>query len=264
VNIISLSIPATAVWTRFRKADGMMPPAVLDHVSLAVPAAAPAWSLLRTRLGGDWAIGGTAPGFRFSTLRYANNMCLELLEPGQEPADPFVARFLDHFGPGMHHLTFTVPDLLAATAAADAAGYPCFGVRTDDPAWQEAFIHPRVAGGTLVQIARSQPGDLPPPPADLPPAGNTRAALRAVEWTATDPARAVGLLRLLGGRVTGPAGDGVEVTFRGSRIKVRGPGGHTPARLEFDGVDPVTRVSYAGRGGVPFHEPSLGVDIVLH
>lgn len=237
-----------------------MPPAVLDHVSLAVPAAAPAWPLLRTRLGGEWAIGGTAPGFRFSTLRYANGMCLELLEPDQ--AETFVARFLDRAGPGMHHLTFTVPDLLAATAAADAAGYPCFGIRTDEPTWQEAFIHPRVAGGTLVQIARSQPADLPPPPADLPPAGGTRAALRVVEWTATDPARAVGLLRLLGGVVTGPGTGAVEVTFRATRIRVRAD--PAPARLEFDGVDPVTRVSYAGRGGVPFREPSLGVDIVLH
>ncbi|MEV0720058.1 VOC family protein [Asanoa sp. NPDC050611] len=102
----------------------MMPPAQLDHVSLAVPTAAPAWPLLRTRLGGEWAIGGTAPEFRFSTLRYANGMCLELLEPRREPA--FVDRFLDRAGPGLHHLTFKVPDLLAATDAAGTAGYPCF------------------------------------------------------------------------------------------------------------------------------------------
>ncbi|GIF76677.1 hypothetical protein Asi02nite_61950 [Asanoa siamensis] len=236
-----------------------MPPAQLDHVSLAVPAAAPAWPLLRTRLGGAWAIGGTAPTFRFSTLRYANGMCLELLEPRPESA--FVTRFLDRSGPGMHHLTFKVPDLQAAVDAAAAAGYPCFGVNTDNPAWQEAFIHPRVAGGTLVQLARSLPDEPPPAPADLPPAGSAPATLRTVEWSATDPARAIALLRLLGGRVTGGVPGPVEVTFRTTRIRVRDVAG--PARLEFEGVDPVTRVSYAGRGGVPFRDPTLGVDIVL-
>ncbi|MDG4825286.1 VOC family protein [Asanoa sp. WMMD1127] len=244
----------------------MMPPAVLDHVSIAVSRARPAWPLLRAQLGGEWAISGDAPGFRFSTLRYANGMCLELLEPHRTDENPFVARFLDT-GPGLHHLTFKVPDLLAAVEAATRAGYPCFGVRTVDPSWQEAFIHPKVAGGTLVQLAQAGPAPLPPPPDDLPPAGATTAALRAVAWQATDPARAVGLLRLLGGQVTGITGGApTDVAFRGPgvRIRVCPPGAEpSPARLEFTGADPVTRVAYAGGAGIPFRDPYLGVDIVL-
>jgi len=224
----------------------MMPPAVLDHVSIAVTDARPTWPLLRGQLGGSWAISGTAPGFRFSTLRYANGMCLELLEPHRTDENPFVARFLARGGPGLHHLTFKVPDLAAAVEAATAAGYPCFGVRTVDPSWREAFIHPKVAGGTLVQLAQAGPAPLPPPPADLPPAGPTTAALRVV----TCPA-AVGLLRLLGGEVTGPA----ELAFRDPGVRIR----LGTARVEFTGANAVAREAYAG----PFRDPHLGVDLVL-
>ncbi len=240
----------------------MMPPALLDHVSIAVPAARPAWPLLRAQLGGEWAVSGVAPGFRFSTLRYANGMCLELLEPHRTEQNPFVASFLERGGPGMHHLTFKVPDLEAAVEAATAAGYPCFGMRTVDPSWREAFIHPKIAGGTLVQLAQAGPAPLPPAPEDLPPAGATTAALRVVAWQATDEARAVGLLRLLGGEVTAPT----ELSFRGPgvRIRVRPPGTDTaPARLEFTGTDAVTRVAFAGGAGIPFRDTHLGVDIVL-
>ncbi|SNS75632.1 Glyoxalase/Bleomycin resistance protein/Dioxygenase superfamily protein [Asanoa hainanensis] len=233
----------------------MMPPALLDHVSIAVTEARPAWPLLRRALGGSWAISGTAPGFRFSTLRYANGMCLELLEPHRTDENPFVARFLSRGGPGLHHLTFKVPDLAAAVEAATAAGYPCFGVRTVDPSWHEAFIHPKVAGGTLVQLAQAGPAPLPPPPADLPPAGGATAALRVVTCPATEEARTAGLLRLLGGQVSGAG----EFTFRGPGVRIR----IGPARLEFTGVDAVTRVAYAGGAGIPFRDPHLGVDLVL-
>ncbi|GIF62358.1 hypothetical protein Ais01nite_03930 [Asanoa ishikariensis] len=234
----------------------MMPPALLDHVSIAVTDARPVWPLFRGQLGGEWAISGSAPGFRFSTLRYANGMCLELLEPHRTDENPFVERFLSRGGPGLHHLTFKVADLSAAVEAVTAAGYPCFGVRTVDPFWSEAFIHPKDAGGTLVQLAQAGPAPLPAAPDDLPPAGATTAVLRAVTLPATEEARAVGLLRLLGGQVTGMG----ELIFRGSDVRIRIG---ASARLEFTGTDAVTRVAYAGSAGIPFRDPHLGVDIVL-
>src|SRR5262249_29946085 len=100
-----------------------------------------------------------------------------------------------------------------------------------------------------------------PPPASLPPAGTTTAELRAVAWHATDTARAVGLLRLLGGTVTGSAP--TELAFRGPGVKIRVSGGTAPARLEFTGVDAITRGAYAGGAGIPFRDPHLGVDVVL-
>ncbi|MEV4534409.1 VOC family protein [Asanoa sp. NPDC049518] len=237
----------------------MMPPALLDHVSIAVTDGRQAWPLFRGQLGGEWAISGTAPGFTFSTLRYANGMCLELLEPHRTDENPFVERFLSRGGPGLHHVTFKVPDLEAAVDAATTAGYPCFGVRTVDPSWREAFIHPKDAGGTLVQLAQAGPAPLPAAPADLPPAGATTAALRVVTVPATEVSRMVGLLRLLGGQVTGTD----ELSFRGPGVRLRILAEPGPARLEFTGTDAVTRVAYAGGAGIPFRDPHLGVDIVL-
>ena len=48
-----------------------------------------------------------------------------------------------------------VEDLPAAVAEARAAGLRVVGEDYRDPAWQEAFISPRSAHGTIVQLAQS-------------------------------------------------------------------------------------------------------------
>src|SRR5918993_2572674 len=95
--------------------------AVLDHVSIALPSGRAAWPLLRGDLGGEWVAAGGAAGFRFATFRYAGGMQVELLEPHRPERDDFLARFLAAHGPGLHHLTFKVPDLLAAVEVGDDA-----------------------------------------------------------------------------------------------------------------------------------------------
>jgi hypothetical protein len=77
----------------------------LDHVALAAEHAADQWPRYGGDLGGDWIGGADSPGFRFEQFRFANGMAVELLEPANIEQNDFLRRFLNHSGPGPHHLT---------------------------------------------------------------------------------------------------------------------------------------------------------------
>lgn len=77
---------------------------------------------------------------------------LELLEP-TSPASP-VARFLARRGPGLHHVAYRVPDLEATLRHLSAAGTELIDSvpRAGAHGRRVAFIHPRSAGGVLVEL----------------------------------------------------------------------------------------------------------------
>ena len=91
------------------------------------------------------------------------------------PPGGFMHRFLERRGPGIHHTTFTVPDLKEACAKASALGYDVVGYNDAIPSWKEAFLHPKQALGIVIQLAESDPsieggwsadwGGFPPEPA---------------------------------------------------------------------------------------------------
>ena len=143
-----------------------MRPISLDHIAIA-PA------VLTGVLGGEPVFGMDTPHFTFGHWRFQGGGRLEVLAPRGDPA--FLHRFLAAHGPGVHHVTFRVPDLGAVCERARAAGYRIVGHDDSDPRWKEAFLHPREAGGIVVQFAESpgeddSPGWVPPPgPADPPP-----------------------------------------------------------------------------------------------
>jgi methylmalonyl-CoA/ethylmalonyl-CoA epimerase len=125
----------------------------LDHTSVAVGRIPVALPLFRDLLGGE-LVGGAEEGpFRWIQLRFPGGGKIELIDPSAP--DSFVRRFLDTRGGGVHHITFKVDDLSAAVAAAEAAGFPVFGVNAYGDEWKEAFIHPRHAHGVLIQFAQS-------------------------------------------------------------------------------------------------------------
>jgi catechol 2,3-dioxygenase-like lactoylglutathione lyase family enzyme len=136
---------------------------------------------------------------------YAGGGRLEILEP--LGADGFLHRFLATRGPGIHHVTFKVPDLDAVCAGAEAHGFRIVGRDESDPSWAEAFLHPKEALGIVVQLAESRVPEPPPPPFPAPPgpadppAPVTILGLRASARTAE---RADALWRaVLGGRRSG-------------------------------------------------------------
>lgn len=132
---------------------------ILDHVALA---SYRAWdNVIRYcyHLGARW-LGGPPDGeptaFSFSHARMAGGTKLEFLQPLPGAGSDFLRRFLHRSGPGPHHLTFKVPDIRAAIAEANAAGYDTVNEQLDSPTWKEAFLHPKQSHGIVIQLA--QPG----------------------------------------------------------------------------------------------------------
>lgn len=126
----------------------------LDHVCFAVRSLRDAVGVLRDRLGGHVVFGGheRTNGTLSSQIDLGGGTRIELLEPTRD--DAAVARFIDRFGPGMHHLTWKVTDVPTAIVAAEEAGFPTVGTDLDRrPHWRETYLRPGGALGVLVQLA---------------------------------------------------------------------------------------------------------------
>jgi methylmalonyl-CoA/ethylmalonyl-CoA epimerase len=127
----------------------------LDHTAIAVHDLRAALPLYRDLLGG--VPSGferiSNKGFMWLTLRYPNGSQVELLAPSGEGG--FLHDFLARRGEGAHHMTFIVRDLKHAVERARAAGLRIVDEDYREPRWQEAFISPRSAFGTIVQLAQT-------------------------------------------------------------------------------------------------------------
>lgn len=137
----------------------------LDHVAVAVEHRRDAWPRYRAELGGQWIGSGATSGFANNQLSYADGMNVEILRPHRVEENDFLRRFLDHTGPGPHHLTFKVADIRVAIDALTAAGYPPVSINLAYREWMEAFLHPRASYGVVVQVAESHDDDWVHPPA---------------------------------------------------------------------------------------------------
>lgn len=132
----------------------MSTPFKLDHLAIGVERWADAYPRFAVELGGRWSHGGGAGEFWPYQLTYRDNMHLEFISPG-DSADGFMRRFIDRGGCGPHHITFKVPSLDRALEEVGGLGLSILGGRTNMDFWQEAFLHPKLAGvGTLIQIAQ--------------------------------------------------------------------------------------------------------------
>jgi catechol 2,3-dioxygenase-like lactoylglutathione lyase family enzyme len=128
----------------------------LDHVALATRDVTEPLGVLVGELGATVLGGGQQRGFRPMQVRLGDaerGMTVELLEPWDWARNDFLVRFLDRHGDGPHHLTVKVDDFDAALEAVRATGREPVGVNRADPSWVEAFILPRDAFGTVVQLA---------------------------------------------------------------------------------------------------------------
>ncbi|MBV8951703.1 MAG: VOC family protein [Actinobacteria bacterium] len=242
----------------------------LDHVALATPDARDAIRYLVGELSGIVLMGGHNLGFRPMQVRLGDEregMTVELLEPFEPERNDFLARFLARHGAGPHHLTFKVPDLERMLQRVVAAGYQPINVNLDDPYWKEAFLHPRDAHGTVVQLAEAHE-ELPDiaglvanvrvdgPHADPqwwpdpPPAGARAARLRRVVLATHAAASARAFFTgLLDGRVDGEGEGWLEFVWpTGARVRVeeraREPEGVD--RLEGDVIGEPIDVRVAG------------------
>jgi hypothetical protein len=94
-----------------------------------------------------------------------------MITPTGGPDAAFLERFLSTRGAAPHHFNFIVPDINEALARVRAAGIEPVQVSLGNPAWKEAFLHPRDAHGIVIQVAQQSglpakveaPDDLPAP-----------------------------------------------------------------------------------------------------
>jgi catechol 2,3-dioxygenase-like lactoylglutathione lyase family enzyme len=169
----------------------------LDHVALATNDIQSALGALVGELGGAVFSGGDGYGFRWVQVRLgdgADAMTVEVLVEWKPEQNDFLARFLAKHGPGQHHITFKVPNLEATLERIRSAGFKPIGVNLQDPNWKEAFLQPREAHGTVVQLAQVHP-DHPGTP-ELVAAAATGGAFFEPEWWPPLPPRAADHCRL--------------------------------------------------------------------
>jgi methylmalonyl-CoA/ethylmalonyl-CoA epimerase len=131
----------------------------LDHVAVAVHSIDPALKLFRDALGGNYLFdgpiesGGDRGSWRWYQLGLPGGGKIELLEP---LGDGFLSRFLQERGEGFHHITLKTDDIEAAMDRIRQNGFELVDVNLDDENWKEAFLRPKQAHGTLIQIAQSK------------------------------------------------------------------------------------------------------------
>ncbi|HYZ92828.1 MAG TPA: VOC family protein [Actinomycetota bacterium] len=198
----------------------------LDHVALALQDVGPTLRTLVTDFGTPVLFGGVNFGFRAVQVD-GGDLHIELLEPFNTEANDFLERFLIRSGEGPHHLTFKTDDIRRELERASDAGYTPVGVNIDNPWWKEAFIHPKEAGGTVVQIAQSGiepehlervageygPGSWWP---EQPEPSTNRSVLRRVVVATEEIGRALALYTdWLGGETSGHGEGWIELAWPG-------------------------------------------------
>jgi methylmalonyl-CoA/ethylmalonyl-CoA epimerase len=130
--------------------------AILDHIGIAVSDLTAALAFYRDALGLEIHAPEDVSSQRVRAhFIPAGEGALELLEATAD--DSPIAKYVAKRGPGLHHLTLRVDDIVAALAQLKARG-----VRLIDEAPRPgahdslvAFIHPASAHGVLVELKQS-------------------------------------------------------------------------------------------------------------
>lgn len=129
-----------------------------DHVAIAAGDATPVLARLVGQLGATALYGARDLGFRWVLLHAGDadgGMLIELLEPWRVSEDPFLVRFLERRGEGAHHLTFKTSDIGETIRAFERRGLRLVDQRLANPTWRDAFVRPRDAYGTIVQLVET-------------------------------------------------------------------------------------------------------------
>jgi methylmalonyl-CoA/ethylmalonyl-CoA epimerase len=237
-----------------------MAPIRLDHIAIALPHIADAAAALVDVLGGIPESIQPSRGFRWATWTYAGGGRIEILEP--VGPDGFLRRFLAAHGPGIHHVTFKVPDLGAMCDRAGARGYQVVGRNEADPSWKEAFLHPNDALGIVVQVVEvgaASPADAPRPLPAGPPDAPRPVRIVGLRMRARSPERALVQWRdLLEGRVDETPEGGLTFHWPRSPMRIAveldPTGAEGPIGIDLVGAPPAVALEAAGaRLGTRLH-----------
>jgi methylmalonyl-CoA/ethylmalonyl-CoA epimerase len=217
----------------------------LDHVAIATTDIEATLGTLVGELGGTVFAGGDGYGFRWVQVRLGDGtdgMTVEVLVVWKPEVNDFLARFVSRHGPRQHHLTFKVKDIAATLQRVRQAGFQPVGVDLRDPHWKEAFLQPREAHGTVVQLAEVHPDH--PGTAEMVAAADAGAVIGEPTWWPAPPPRATEratLRRVVMATPSLPAAvsffagllDGQVVTEDDGAVELAWPGS-ARVRLELD------------------------------
>ncbi|MCS6912186.1 MAG: VOC family protein [Myxococcales bacterium] len=129
----------------------------IDHVAIAVAENDPALQLWTTLLplapGPRERVATQAVEAAFLLTPAEAEACIELIAPMPRGQNAALEKFLSRRG-GLHHIAFAVEDLAGALAELEARGVPLIDrvPRPGARGHQVAFLHPRAAGGVLVEL----------------------------------------------------------------------------------------------------------------
>jgi len=127
----------------------------LDHIGIAVESLEEALPFWRDLLGLKCTGVEDVPTekVRVAFLQ-AGSTRIELLEP-TAPDSP-VRRHLERRGPGIHHIALGVDDIRGRMSSLEKAGKPALdeAPRPGAEGKQVTFLHPRHAGGVLVELCQ--------------------------------------------------------------------------------------------------------------
>ena len=240
--------------------------AVLDHLAIGTPALTDGWELFRGVLGGTWVYGDYSPGYWWGQLRFAGGPKIELLTPTGGPDAAFLERFLAAHGAGPHHFNFIVSDIEHTLARIGAFGLEPVGVSLGNPAWKEAFLHPRDAHGIVIQVAQQAGEPRTPAPRELPEPGPP-ARFDLIEHHVADLEGATRLFRdVLDGRLESGGDHTAELTWPGGRrlrlVGVDGlPRGGALHHVRFTRTDGALTAGDAERAALLAKRLGLAVDL---
>lgn len=124
----------------------------LDHVAIAVRS----FDEIRSVLQGLTGLAATSPERVESQgveICFVGNV--ELIRP--VAPDNGVARFIERRGPGLHHIAYRTPDVAKLMKELEAEGYrfTSAGPMSGAGGHRIAFMHPKSAGGVLVELVES-------------------------------------------------------------------------------------------------------------
>jgi methylmalonyl-CoA/ethylmalonyl-CoA epimerase len=131
----------------------------VDHLGIAVTSLAEGKALYGGTMGLRLLFEEEVPTERVRVAGYdGGGVRIELLE-STDPSGP-IAKFLEKRGPGIHHVCYRVDDIVAVLASLKARGIQPLGdaPRPGAGGCRVAFLHPKDAGGVLVELSQHPPG----------------------------------------------------------------------------------------------------------
>lgn len=127
----------------------------ISHIGIAAIDGCQMASFFTAHLGGEVTSKTEYPELKqVSTMVRIGECDLEIMEPTSE--DGVVGKFILKRGPGLHHISIQVNNILEMASKLETSGVQLIGKSFDDPHIRYMFISPKSTGGVLIELFERQ------------------------------------------------------------------------------------------------------------